>query len=96
MFCGKNDAWDIVLGKSIPKKLYLKGVLTISATGSGMNNGSVITNLENRRKLSWRSPWYILNSQYLTPVILSRHRQNQTVNGIIDSMSHLLEQYCTQ
>ncbi|MBQ3438225.1 MAG: iron-containing alcohol dehydrogenase [Fusobacterium sp.] len=90
----ENDAWDIVLGKSIPKKALPYGViLTISATGSEMNNGSVITNLETGEKLSWRSPLVYPKFSILDPSYTFSLPSNQTVNGIIDSMSHLLEQY---
>lgn len=90
----ENDAWDIVLGKVSPQKALPYGViLTIAATGSEMNPTSVITNLETEEKLSWRNPLVYPRFSILDPSYTFTLPRNQTVNGIIDSMSHLLEHY---
>lgn len=60
-----GDAWDIVIKKAIPQDaLPLGTVLTLAATGSEMNSGSVITNWETNEKYGWGSPVTYLNSQY--------------------------------
>lgn len=52
-----GDAWDIVTRKAEVKDAVPFGtVLTLSATGSEMNSGSVITNWETNEKLGWGSP----------------------------------------
>ncbi|TDM03770.1 iron-containing alcohol dehydrogenase [Macrococcus carouselicus] len=89
-----HDPWDIVTRKAIPESAVPFGtILTISATGSEMNAGSVITNWETNEKLGWGSPLVFPKFSLLNPEILYTLPENQTVNGIVDSMSHLLEQY---
>ena len=90
----EGDAWDIVIGKHSPKKALSFGViLTLAATGSEMNSGSVITNLETGEKLGWASALVFPKFSILDPVYTFTVPKNQTVNGVVDSMSHLLEQY---
>ncbi|ARQ06452.1 Alcohol dehydrogenase YqhD, Fe-dependent ADH family [Macrococcoides canis] len=89
-----GDAWDIVTRKAEVKDAVPFGtVLTLSATGSEMNSGSVITNWETNEKLGWGSPLVFPKFSLLNPEVLYTLPEHQTVNGIIDSMSHLLEQY---
>lgn len=90
----EGDAWDIVINKYTPKKALPFGViLTLAATGSEMNSGSVITNIETGEKLGWGSPLVYPKFSILDPVYTFTVPRNQTVNGIVDMMSHLLEQY---
>lgn len=90
----EGDAWDIVIAKHRPKKALPFGViLTIAATGSEMNSGSVITNLETGEKLGWGSSLTYPKFSILDPTYTFTVPKNQTVNGVVDSMSHLLEQY---
>lgn len=89
-----GDAWDIVLGKHKPKKALPFGtILTLSATGSEMNSGSVITNFDTKEKLGWSSNLVYPKFSILDPSYTFTVPKNQTVNGIVDTMSHLLEQY---
>lgn len=88
------DPWDIVKRKATVECAVPFGtILTISATGSEMNSGSVITNWETNEKLGWGSPLVFPKFSLLNPELLYTLPKNQTANGIIDSMSHLLEQY---
>lgn len=90
----EGDVWDIVIAKHKPKKALPFGVvLTLAATGSEMNSGSVITNLDTGEKLGWGSPLVYPKFSILDPEYTFTVPRNQTVNGIVDSMSHLLEQY---
>ncbi|CAN7425635.1 iron-containing alcohol dehydrogenase [Paenibacillus sp. LjRoot153] len=90
----EGDVWDIITRKAEPQKaLPLGTVLTLAATGSEMNNISVITNWDRNEKRGWSSPlaypaFSILDPAYTTSVPL-----DQTVYGIVDMMSHVLEQY---
>lgn len=89
-----GDPWDFVTGKATPKEaLPFGAVLTITATSSEMNAGSVITNEETQEKYGWGGPlsypkFSILDPKYTLSVPL-----DQTVNGIVDTMSHIFEQY---
>ena len=88
------DAWDLVTKKVIAKEaLPLATVLTLAATASEMNSGSVITNLETKEKFGWGSPACFPKFSILDPTYTYSVPANQTVNGIVDTMSHIFEQY---
>jgi alcohol dehydrogenase len=89
-----GDPWDLVIKKAIPESALPFGtVLTLAATGSEMNSGSVITNWETREKYGWGSPYVFPKFSILDPVHTFTVPKDQTVNGIVDMMSHVLEQY---
>ncbi|MBQ0139216.1 MAG: iron-containing alcohol dehydrogenase [Kurthia sp.] len=88
------DAWDIVTKKEMPQSaLPLAVVLTISATASEMNSGSVITNWETKEKYGWGSPHVFPKFSILDPTYTYSVPQNQVVNGVVDTMTHIFEQY---
>lgn len=90
----EQDAWDIVMKKVFPTEaLPLATVLTLAATASEMNSGSVITNLETKEKFSWGSPHCFPKFSILDPTYTFSVPANQTVNGVVDSMAHIFEQY---
>ncbi|MFS0780367.1 iron-containing alcohol dehydrogenase [Bacillus sp. 1P06AnD] len=92
-----GDAWDIVLKKAPVKDALPFGtILTIAATGSEMNSGSVITNMETKEKYSWGSPLTYPAFSILDPQNTFTLPLNQTVYGIVDMMSHVFEQYFHQ
>ena len=89
-----GDAWDIVTKKHIPTEAVPFGtVLTLAATGSEMNSGSVITNWETKEKYGWGSPLTFPEFSILDPVNTFTVPKDQTVYGIVDMMSHVFEQY---
>ncbi|KQX57276.1 MULTISPECIES: iron-containing alcohol dehydrogenase [unclassified Paenibacillus] len=89
-----GDFWDIVTRKASPTgALPLGTVLTIAATGSEMNSGSVITNWETKEKLGWGSPFSFPKFSILDPAHTTSLPENQTVYGMVDIMSHVFEQY---
>ena len=90
----EGDVWDI-----ITKKLYAPGalpygaVLTLAATGSEMNAASVITNWETREKNGWWAHFNHPKFSILDPSFTCTVPLDQTINGIVDIMTHILEQY---
>ena len=89
-----GDAWDIVLRKAFAQDALPFGtVLTLAATGSEMNAGSVITNWETNEKYGWGSPVTYPKFSILDPVNTFTVPRNQTIYGIVDMMSHTLEHY---
>lgn len=89
-----GDAWDIVTRKHIPKDAIPFGtVLTLAATGSEMNAGSVITNWETQEKYGWGSPHVYPKFSILDPVNTFTVPKDHTVYGIVDMMTHVFEQY---
>ncbi|GAE28368.1 NADH-dependent butanol dehydrogenase A [Halalkalibacter wakoensis JCM 9140] len=88
------DIWDIIKKKAQPTDaLPLGTVLTLAATGSEMNAGSVITNWETNEKLGWGSPFSFPKFSILDPKNTLSVPEDQTVYGMVDMMSHVIEAY---
>jgi alcohol dehydrogenase YqhD (iron-dependent ADH family) len=89
-----GDPWDLVVKKAFAHEALPFGtVLTLAATGSEMNAGSVITNWETNEKYGWGSPVTFPKFSILDPVNTFTVPRNQTIYGIVDMMSHVLEHY---
>ncbi|WP_019156087.1 iron-containing alcohol dehydrogenase [Robertmurraya massiliosenegalensis] len=89
-----GDAWDLVTKKAFASQALPFGtVLTLAATGSEMNSGSVITNWETKEKYGWGSPVTFPTFSILDPVHTYTVPKNQTIYGIVDMMSHVFEHY---
>ncbi|MGJ7911395.1 iron-containing alcohol dehydrogenase [Neobacillus sp. LXY-1] len=89
-----GDPWDLVTKKAMVQAALPFGtVLTLAATGSEMNAGSVITNWETNEKYGWGSAVTYPKFSILDPVNTYTVPRDQTVNGIVDMMSHTLEHY---
>ncbi|MEI5907769.1 iron-containing alcohol dehydrogenase [Bacillus spongiae] len=89
-----GDAWDLVTKKALPQDaLPLGTVLTLAATGSEMNAGSVITNWETNEKYGWGSPLVFPKFSILEPKNTVTVPKDHTIYGMVDMMAHVLEQY---
>ncbi|PFG14522.1 iron-containing alcohol dehydrogenase [Bacillus sp. es.036] len=89
-----GDVWDFVTKKAFPEAALPFGtVLTLAATGSEMNPGSVITNWETQEKYGWGHPLVHPKFSILDPENTYTVPKNHTVYGMVDMMSHVLEQY---
>ncbi|NYF26219.1 iron-containing alcohol dehydrogenase [Sporosarcina sp. JAI121] len=89
-----GDAWDLVTRKAFAKGAIPFGtVLTLAATGSEMNAGSVITNEETEEKYGWGGPFNYPKFSILDPTYTISVPKDQTIYGIVDMMSHIFEQY---
>lgn len=94
--CTDRDPWDFLKDTSIPidNALPIISVLTIAATGSEMDAGGVITNLETNDKLGRIvSPTLLPKVSFLDPTITYSVNQYQTACGSADILSHVMEQY---
>lgn len=91
-----NDPWDI-LDKQVPiqKALPFGTVLTISATGSEMNSGGVITKAATQDKLAFGSPKVYPQFSILDPEVTYSLPMKQISNGVVDAFVHVVEQYAT-
>ncbi|WP_129729360.1 iron-containing alcohol dehydrogenase [Ectobacillus funiculus] len=93
----EGNVWDIITRKVAANGALPFGtVLTLAATGSEMNSGSVITNWETNEKYGWSSPFTFPRFSILDPVYTFTVPQDQTVYGMVDIMSHVIEQYFHQ
>ncbi|WP_339060966.1 iron-containing alcohol dehydrogenase [Tepidibacillus marianensis] len=89
-----GDVWDFYSRKTtIEDALPLGTVLTLAATGSEMNGNSVVTNLEIQEKIGVGSPYIYPRFSVLDPSYTYSVPEDQTVNGIVDIMAHVFEQY---
>jgi alcohol dehydrogenase YqhD (iron-dependent ADH family) len=90
----EGDVWDVFEGKAqVTKALPIFPVLTISATGSEMNNGGVITNEAEGKKWGFGSPLLFPKVSILDPTVQATLPTIQTVNGAVDGLSHVFEAY---
>ncbi|WP_066056117.1 iron-containing alcohol dehydrogenase [Robertmurraya korlensis] len=90
----EGETWDLMTRKAVAKEALPFGtVLTLAATGSEMNSGSVITNWETNEKYGWGSAVTFPQFSILDPVNTYTVPRDQTVYGIVDMMSHVLEHY---
>lgn len=90
----EGEIWDVITKKAQPTDaLPLGTILTLAATGSEMNAGSVITNWEINEKLGWGSPFSFPKFSILDPKNTVSVPRDQTVYGMVDMMSHVIEAY---
>lgn len=89
----QQSAWEMVLDGRFTKSLPVGTVLTVPATGSEMNRGSVISNRETEEKYSYYSQHPIFS--ILDPTYTYTLSQHQVSCGLADIFMHTLEQYLT-
>ncbi len=92
----KGDPLDILYRKHRPVKALPFGtVLTLPATGSEMNSGSVVSIKATQEKLSFGSDVTFPKFSFCDPTVIISLPKRQIQNGVIDAFSHVLEQYLT-
>lgn len=90
----EGEPWDIVLDpRKITKVLPIASILTLSATGSEMDAGAVISNTETNQKLGTGHPDMAPKFSILDPSYTFSVPKNQTAAGTADIMSHIFEVY---
>ncbi|MHB8974993.1 MAG: iron-containing alcohol dehydrogenase [Pirellulaceae bacterium] len=91
------DPWAILqtVGENVKGALPLGTVLTLSATGSECNGGSVISRRETQEKLFFLSPHVFPVFSVLDPATTFTLPSKQVRNGIVDAFVHVCEQYVT-
>ncbi|MCS3527059.1 iron-containing alcohol dehydrogenase [Acinetobacter johnsonii] len=93
----EGDTWEILetRGAKITKALPFASVLTLPATGSEMNNGSVVTRKSTQAKLAFSSPHVFPQFSVLDPTKTYTLPKRQLANGVVDAFIHVMEQYMT-
>lgn len=89
-----GDVWDFYSQKAVPTEaLPIGTIMTLPATGSEASNGSVLKNDETHESADTMAdclrPTFTLMNPDLTLTIPKR----QTVFGIIDMFTHVMERY---
>lgn len=89
-----GNPWDLVTGKAkYGKVLPIASILTLAATGSEMDAGAVITNMETNQKYGTGHPEFFPKFSILDPSYSFTVSKYQTASGIVDIMSHTFEEY---
>ena len=88
-----EDPWDLVLRGRAEQTVPLATVLTMSATGSEMNSGAVISRYETREKYAFYGDYPRFS--ILDPECLYSLPARQIACGLADTFVHVLEQYMT-
>mgnify|MGYP001040363140 CR=1 FL=1 len=91
-----EEPWDI-LANGIRTELGMPfgTVLTLPATGTEMNSGSVISRREMGEKRGMGGPGLFPQFSILDPTVVESIPQRQLANGVTDAYTHVLEQYMT-
>ncbi len=89
-----GDVWDFFIGKApVTNALPLEIVLTLAATGSEMNGGSVVTNEATSEKYFFSSPLVYPKLSLLIPSLTNSLPPEQSANGLSDAFAHMMEPY---
>ncbi len=91
----EHDPWDFFNEKRAPinKALPIVSILTLSATGSEMDTGGVVSNPETNDKIGRLDPHLLPKVSFLDPTLTYSVNQYQTACGSVDIMSHIIEVY---
>ncbi|MBH0043708.1 iron-containing alcohol dehydrogenase [Pseudoalteromonas sp. SWXJZ10B] len=91
-----GEGWDIPTGKhKVTSALPIGAVLTLPATGSESNQGSVVSKAATKQKLPFMSPAVQPKFAIMDPDVMKTLPQRQLVNGLVDAWVHTCEQYLT-
>lgn len=94
--CYDGDPWELVLdGGKIKAALPVYSVLTLSATGSEMDEFAVISDMSKNEKWGTGSPLVKPVMSVLDPSYTFTVSPKQTAAGTADMMSHTFENYFT-
>src|SRR5690625_1886625 len=92
-----EDVWDILCRKvRATDGLPYGSIVTIAGTGAELSLNAVITNWEEQDKRAWVSSFSRAKFAMVDPTYTKSVPKKQTVYGIVDTMSHLLEHYFHQ
>jgi len=83
--------WDLVPVNTLP----IGCVMTLPATGSEANGGSVVTRESTKDKLFFVVPQNFPRFSILDPETTYTLPPRQTANGVVDAFVHTIEQYMT-
>lgn len=87
-----NDVWDLVTHKAeVKETLPIVTVLTLAATGSEMDGGCVISNMDTNEKYGYFGPDNNPDVSFLDPTNTFTVSAYQTACGSTDIMSHVFD-----
>ena len=87
-----DDVWDLVTGKAaVTESLPIVTVLTLAATGSEMDGGCVISNVETNEKYGYFGHDNNPDVSFLDPTVTYSVSAYQTASGSADIMNHIFD-----
>lgn len=86
---------DRILITDTSKVVPFGTVLTLPATGSEMNSGSVVTINATQEKLSFGGSALFPKFSICDPSVVASLPKRQVQNGVVDAFTHVMEQYLT-
>jgi alcohol dehydrogenase YqhD (iron-dependent ADH family) len=90
----KCKGWDVMKNRvSIKNSVPLLAVLTLAATGTEMNNVSVLQNSKTKEKIGYSHPFMYPRHSFLDPTFTMTVPANYTAYGIVDLIAHSLESF---
>ncbi|SAL26743.1 iron-containing alcohol dehydrogenase [Caballeronia udeis] len=91
-----GEPWDILEKQAeVRDAMPFGSVLTLPATGSEMNSGSVISHRARGDKLPFNSEATYPRFSVLDPTTTYSLPPRQIANGVVDAFVHIVEQYLT-
>ena len=94
--CVEHDAWDFFdKWAPVERALPVVTVLTLSATGSEMDCGGVISNPDTKDKIGRMERPLLPRASFLDPTVTYSVSRYQTACGAADMLNHILEVYFT-
>lgn len=91
-----GNGWDILEWKhTVKKAVPIGAVLTLPATGSESNGGSVITRAETQEKRFFKSEAVYPVFAVMDYTVMTTLSDRQLANGLVDTFVHTTEQYLT-
>jgi len=84
-----------IIFKDVSKVVPFGTVLTLPATGSEMNSGSVVTIEATQEKLDFGGSALFPKFSICDPTVIASLPKRQLQNGVVDAYTHVLEQYLT-
>ena len=95
----EGDPIDIlkkrIIFKDVSKVVPFGAVLTLPATGSEMNSGSVVTIEATQEKLDFGGSALFPKFSICDPTVIESLPKRQLQNGVVDAYTHVMEQYLT-
>ncbi|MEB0136447.1 iron-containing alcohol dehydrogenase [Actimicrobium sp. CCC2.4] len=93
----EGEPWAILEkgGRNVSSALPFGAVLTLPATGSEMNSGSVVTRKSIKAKMAFSSKHCFPLFSILDPTKTFTLPTRQIGNGVVDAFAHVMEQYMT-
>jgi NADP-dependent alcohol dehydrogenase len=92
----EGEVWDLFIGKApVESALPIFSILTLAATGSEMNCGSVVTNEETKEKLGLNTPALFPTVSVVNPDLMKTVSRDYLVYSASDIIAHSIEGYFT-